>query len=91
MWFGNYLMITMRAPKDTITAEFPMVERTERYHAYTIRFKGNTVVDISSRKHKHGMRIGPGEYPIYLRDYMKGDKAPMKKVTRSVASNLIKW
>ncbi len=83
-WAGNRLLIEGLGKKDTITVEFPMVERTEKHYKYTFTFKGNTVVDVSPREHTGG-------YPIYLRDSMKADKAPMKKVTRYVAPRLIKW
>ncbi len=86
VWIENYLFIPGLAPQDTISAEFPMAERTEQYHGYTIQFKGNTVVDIAPRMHKD-----QGDYPIFLRDEFKATKAPIKKVTRYVSPLLIKW
>jgi hypothetical protein len=41
-------------------------------------------VDVTLREHTGG-------YPIYLRDQMKANNAPMKKVTRYVSPLLIKW
>ena len=50
---------------------------------YTLRLRGNTVVDISPRD------PGPG-FPLYLRDELKKDKAPMKKVVRHIPQVMIK-
>jgi hypothetical protein len=49
-----------------------------------MHFRGNTLVDVSPRLQ------GPG-YPVYLRDYMKKDKAPTKKVSRFVPDKTIGW
>ena len=51
---------------------------------FTMHFKGNTLVDISPRSHVKG-------YHLYQRDYLKRDKAPMKKVTRFTSPERIKW
>ena len=91
IWIGNYLIVSGLAPKDKITAEFPMIEHTEKYHGYTIVFKGNTVVDIHPREHKDDVHNDQGEFPIYLRDHLKKNKAPMKQVTRYVSPMQIKW
>ena len=61
-----------------------MVEWTEKHYNYTFTFKGNTVVDVSPREHTGG-------YPLYVRDNMKANNAPMKKVTRYVSPLLVKW
>ena len=45
---------------------------------------GNTLVAISPRDQ------GPG-YPLYLRDHLKAQCAPTKKVTRYVPPVLVKW
>jgi hypothetical protein len=67
---------------------------------YTCTFRGNTLIDISPRAEtpcykqtalgEDGSRftINKG-YPFYLRDALKGDRAPLKKVERYVASTLI--
>jgi hypothetical protein len=59
---------------------------------YTLRMRGNTVVDVSPRPAKPEivkMQSDDGAvfeiktgYPIYLRDELKGDKAPLKTVER---------
>jgi len=46
-------------------------------------FKGNTLVEISPREE------GPG-YPLYLRDHLKGERAPMKTVERYVSPKLVR-
>ena len=51
----------------------------------TIRSRANTVLDISPRDES------PLSYPFYLRDHMKGDVAPMKKVTRYAAPIIPRW
>ncbi|RKZ70884.1 MAG: hypothetical protein DRQ57_19370, partial [Gammaproteobacteria bacterium] len=55
----------------------------KEYTTYEIAFRGNTVVDISPRNES------PNVYPIYLRDHMKKDKAPMKTKTRFVSDKTI--
>lgn len=51
---------------------------------YTMRFRGNTLVDISPRSQSVG-------YPLYQRDSLKGNKAKMKKVTRFISSSIAGW
>ena len=51
---------------------------------FTFTLRGNTVVDVSPRE-------DTGEYKLYERDHMKKDKAPMRKVTRFVSANEVKW
>ena len=105
IWLNNYLLIRDLSPNDVITIEFPIVETVERYTEkvyeteYTLRMKGNTVVDISPRGDRPN-RIADGMddggtfpvntgYPIYQRDHYKANKAPMKTVERYVAAKLI--
>ena len=92
-WVGTYLVLGDMKPGDTLQLDFPVAEETVRltaltdtdkesknpYTTYEITFRGNTVVDISPRKES------PDVYPIYLRDHMKKDKAPMKTKTRFVS------
>jgi hypothetical protein len=51
---------------------------------YTLKFRGNTLVDVTPREDR-------GFYPIYQRDHYKQTAAPMREVTRYVAPKLIKW
>ncbi len=92
-WTGAYLTFSDMKPGDTLQLDFPVTEETvhltaltdtdkeseKPYTTYEIVFRGNTVVDISPRKES------PDVYPIYLRDHMKKDKAPMKTKTRFVS------
>jgi hypothetical protein len=79
-------------PLDVITLRFPVGEATARYtvnaqtdHArtYTCTFRGSTLVDISPRD------TSPTSYPLYLRDHLRADQAPMKHVTRFVADRVV--
>jgi hypothetical protein len=49
---------------------------------FTIRFRGNDVVDISPRE------TGPGQ-PLYRREHLRAGKAPMRKVKRVVAEKTL--
>ena len=51
---------------------------------FTIHLRGNTVTDIEP--HYTG-----NEYKLYERDYLQRDKAPLKKVTRSVSPVVLSW
>jgi hypothetical protein len=51
---------------------------------YTMRFRGNTLVDIEPRDTSLGM-------PLYVRDHLQRDAAPMKKITRFVPALTIDW
>jgi hypothetical protein len=88
-WLGNYLIFDSLSPRSAITIEFPMVEATETYRvrdtSYSLKLKGNTLVDISPRDQR------PTIYPIYLRDQYWADRAPLKAVTRYVAPFAIRW
>ena len=99
-WSGNYVLVDRLQPSDEVTLTFPMVETTEYHTAptyeiqYTCRFKGNTLVDISPRPDKFAWKLMASDdgakipvrrgYPLYLREFYKGDKAPMKKISRYV-------
>ena len=66
---------------------------------YTCEFRGNTLVDISPRREAPSWEtVGQDDgvtsvlsrgYPIYARDHMKGDRAPMREVTRYVSYGII--
>jgi hypothetical protein len=85
-WFGQYLRFEKLQPKDLVTIEFPMVEKTEKWtadgHVYTCRLKGNTLIEISP----------PIDGALYGRrqDLLK-QKAPMRTVTRYVTPLVLKW
>ena len=90
---------------DVVKVEFPVPESTEKFslpsygRQYTCDFRGSTLVDISPRGDKPVLvKMGSDDggvfevrkgYPIYLRDHLKADNAPMKTVERFVASKLV--
>ncbi|MBU4286270.1 MAG: hypothetical protein KKD76_05115, partial [Verrucomicrobia bacterium] len=94
-WTGNYIVFDDLKPKDKINIEFPVKETTSDYtvcsrtkmeQTYKCTFRGSTLVDISPRDDL------PTSYPIYLREHMRKDKAPMRKTIRFVPDkNILKW
>ncbi len=96
-WFGRYLRIEKLRRGDMVTIEFSVQERVEQWSmpggllplgggtVHTIRFKGNTVIDISP--------------PLCPRTWLYQDrpkkyhssKAPMKKVTRFASPLVLQW
>ena len=104
-WLSNYLILEGLRPSDLIRVEFPVVESTETFtlpsyeRQCTCDFKGNTLVDMSPRGERPDLikmasddgglfEVRKG-YPIYLRDHLKADRAPLKTVERFVASKLV--
>lgn len=104
-WVNRRLVIGGLANGDEIAVEFPMKETTEKWTeptsetTYTCRFRGNTLMDISPRAERPAypkMSSDDGGafpvvkgYPIYLRNHLKGDKAPMKKTQRFVPDKIV--
>jgi hypothetical protein len=84
---GRYEMFQGLKPNDEIRLEFPVRRETDRYtidgKEYHVTFRGSTVVDINPRD------LDPKDYPMYQRDYMKADKAPMRQAKRFVAERII--
>ena len=104
-WLSNYVILEGLRPSDVVRVEFPVVESTETFtlpsyeRQCTCDFRGNTLVDISPRRDGPDLvkmasddgglfEVRKG-YPIYLRDHLKADKAPLKTVERFVASKLV--
>ena len=65
---------------------------------YRCEFRGSTLVDIwprdetLERDHRYiGDPTAYGTIPIYLRDHLKRDQAPMKRVTRFVSPRVLAW
>ena len=89
-WFDRYLRFEGLGPDDILTIEFPLVEKTETWRVkdhvketvYTLRMKGNTLVEISPPLHPclYGRR---GKY--------LANEAPMRKVTRYVSEKVLQW
>ena len=106
LWIANYIRLDGIGPKDEIVFTFPVNEETAEYTVITRQqwtsdprddknppdssitfkclFRGNTLVDFSPRPDGRW-------YLNYRRDHYKQDKAPMKEVTRYVASDIIDW
>ena len=91
-WLSNYLVLDGLQPGDELTVTFPIRESTASYtvnanspdeQAYSCTFRASTMVDISPRD------TSPTTYPMYQRDHLRGDEAPMKTVERFVPSKLI--
>ena len=92
-WLGNRLVFSALSPGDTITLRFPVKESTASYTiaahtpaecAYTLTFRGSTLVDISPRD------TSPTSYPLYERSHMRKDVAPTKTVQRFVPDKVIR-
>jgi len=91
-WIGNRAVFAGLKPTDVITLRFPVRETTARYtvnaqtdkeQTYACTFRGSTLVDVSPRD------TSPTSYPLYLRDHLRADQAPMKEVTRFVPERII--
>jgi DUF1680 family protein len=88
-WSGPYLLCTDLAADEIVTISFPVQSRVEKAMLYgteyTFQFRGNTVVEVQPRSRPTGC------YPMYVRDHMKADKAPMKTKKRFVSDMMIPW
>jgi hypothetical protein len=71
----------------TIRLEFPNPEFQDHYWlagtSYQVTFRGSTVLDIAPR------RKGPNPLPLYQRSQYQASKAPVRKVQRFVAENIL--
>ena len=83
----HYLLFERLKPGDQIRLQFPIRESTRTYtiagKPYTVSFRASTVLDITPHDDS------PKVYPMYRREYLKSDKAPMKKVQRFVVDRII--
>ena len=91
-WIGNRLLFRQLSTPCEITVGFPVRERTACYtvnansdqeQVYTCTFRGSTLVDISPRD------TDPRAYPLYLRDHLRKDKAPLKTVERFRSDRIV--
>lgn len=90
---GSHLLFSGLKPAkggkagSVIRIEFPVPTTTGKHTVlgkeYTLTFRGSTLVDIAPRD------TTPGRYRYYLRDELKGGKAPMQTVERFVAEQII--
>jgi hypothetical protein len=87
VWFDQYLRFQELKPGDILTIEFPVVETTEEWtlgnQIHTCLFKGNTLVEITPPLGSTLYQNRPEKY--------KTTKAPMKKVTRYVTPQTLRW
>jgi len=103
-WSGSYVEVKGLKAGDMVTVEFPMKEASLFKEIGRIpcklTLKGNTVVDIDPKSwdrvvcpaYDNVIVRESGELcPLYQRDHYKGNKAPMKKKTRFVSGETIKW
>ena len=94
-WIGNCVVFDALKSGDALTLVFPVEETTASYtvnartaaeQTYACTFRGSTLVDISPRD------LAPTSYPLYLRDHLRGDDAPVKAVERFVPDRtIIRW
>ncbi|RKY06358.1 MAG: hypothetical protein DRP56_07560, partial [Planctomycetota bacterium] len=83
-WDGRYAVVGAVNINDVVKMTFPISERVEVAtiggQQYTLTIKGSDVVNIDP----------PGQYcPLYQREHMREDKAPMKTKTRFVSDKTI--
>ena len=104
-WLGNYMIIEGLSPSDVVQLEFPVPTSSETFtlpsyqRQYSCEFRGSTLVDIGPRGEKPVLvRMGSDDggifevrkgYPIYLRDHLKADRAPLKTIERYAADKLV--
>ena len=90
---GNRLLLEDLQPGDVVNLTFPLTKQVLTYTAnanspqeqeYTLTLRGSTVVDISPRDDS------PDSYPLYLRDHLKAEQAPLKTAKRFVADQIVK-
>ena len=94
LWIGTFAMFGELKPHDVLEIRFPIGPRTftttahagtDKEKEYSIRVKGNTVLEVSPEDQS------PRSYQFYRREHMTGDLAPMKTVTRYVAPVVPGW
>jgi hypothetical protein len=92
-WVGNYLVFDGLKPGDAVSLGFPVPQSTERYtinansgaeRVYACTFRGSTCVEVSPRDES------PDAYPLYRRDHLRGDRAPMKSIERFVPDLVVR-
>lgn len=92
-WIGNRVYLDALNPGDTIEFAFPVRQTTFSYTAnahspkeqiYTLTMRGSTLVDISPRDES------PTNYPIYLRQGLRAEQAPMKEAKRFTPERVVR-
>jgi len=91
-WTGRYIEFSGLAERDTIELTFPVKESAGTYTVaahtpwettYSCKFRGSTLMDISPRD------TSPTSVPLYQREHLNREKAPVKEVTRFVSERII--
>jgi hypothetical protein len=92
-WVGSYLLVEDLKPGQIIQLDFPVEETTNTYtaaagtgdeQAFTCTFRGSTLVKIQPSDES------TAAYPLYQREYLRREKAPMISKARFVAERTIK-
>ncbi len=92
-WIGNRVVVEALQPGDVITLTFPVIQQRLAYtvnanspheQVYTLDLRGSTVVDISPRDDS------PDSYPLYLREGMKAESAPLKSARRFTPDQVVR-
>ncbi|MHC4713333.1 MAG: hypothetical protein ACYTAN_08715 [Planctomycetota bacterium] len=90
---GNYLLFDEIKPGDSLVLTFPMSESTASYtiaanspgeQVFTCTFRGSTLVDIDPKDDD------PTNYPLYRREHMRKDTAPMKEAGLFVPEAIVR-
>ena len=83
---GSYIRFDALAGGEELRLEFPVPETTERYTIcdtlYTVKFRGNTVIDITPRESED--EAVENKYLFFQREHLKSGIAPMHEVKRFV-------
>ena len=68
-------------------------KRKDELPRYVLHFKGNTCIDAEFPDLDKFFRARKSHvgYPVYQRDRYRGNKAPMKRVSRYVSPRLASW
>jgi hypothetical protein len=86
---GSYIMVKGLGKGDTVQLEFPVPERTDTYtianRQFEVIFRGSTVISVKPLDAKDDANA----YPFYRRQQYLAQTAPMHRVTRFVADNVI--
>ena len=78
--------IEIRFPVHETTASYTVNSRTEMEQRYTCTFRGSTLVDIEPRDDR------PASYPLYRRDHLRCDEAPIRAATGFVPrTHIVGW
>jgi hypothetical protein len=93
VWVGNYLTFGDLNQGDEVVLGFPVPESSVTYtvaahipgqeSVFEVRFRGSTAVAVSPHDES------PTTYPLYQREHLRTDVAPLKRKRRFVAERII--